>query len=161
MNTTAWGARPRVRHFVPDAPIELAEVTLRAARDLTVAGMTTLRFHLIPGRRERLEALREARRAMIREQRTRGLEEGEPSLSEAVFSATGVLWEVPSTERGRCREMLAELIRRANRLVDSAGGRALKDESSVSGPSDAGSSGFFPSPRVARKSGLDIKEEME
>lgn len=117
MNIVAWRARQRNRDFVPDASIELVEIPL-AAVDLTETGRMLLRFRIISGSPGRLEALREARRAMIREQWTRGPEYGEPSLSEAVFSATEVLWEVPTGERARCRETLAELIRRANRLAD-------------------------------------------
>ena len=124
MNMMAWRARRRDRNFAPDAPLDLAEIASPSAGDPTGTGTTTLRFRMIPGRPERLEALREARRAMIREQWTRGLEEGEPSLSEAVFSGAGVLWEVPTGERARCRETLAEVIRRANQVVDLVGPRA-------------------------------------
>ena len=42
-----------------------------------------------------LEALRYARRSMLREEWTRGIEEGEPSLEEAIFSAFEVVWSVP------------------------------------------------------------------
>jgi hypothetical protein len=51
---------------------------------------------------------------MLREERTRGLDEGEPSLDEAVFSAFDVAWEVPLEARGFAREKLEELLRRAN-----------------------------------------------
>jgi hypothetical protein len=123
MNMMAWRARRRDRSFVPDAPIELAEIAPPSTWNPTGTGTTTLHFRMIPERPKRLEALREARRAMIREQWTRGLEEGEPSLSEAVFSGSGVLWEVPTGERARCRETLAEMIRRANQVVDVVGAR--------------------------------------
>ena len=72
-----------------------------------------------------LEALRYARRAMLREEWTRGTEEGEPSLEDAVFSAHDVAWRVPEDEIDRCLAKLGELLRRAN--------RALFELSTVSG----------------------------
>ncbi len=62
-----------------------------------------------------LEALRYARRAMLREEWTRGAEEGEPSLEDAVFSAFEVAWPVRASEIERGRAKLAELVERANR----------------------------------------------
>jgi hypothetical protein len=64
-----------------------------------------------------LEALRYARRAMLREEWTRGIEEGEPSLEDAVFSAHDVSWQVREEERERCLQKLDELLRRANRAL--------------------------------------------
>ena len=57
---------------------------------------------------------------MIREEWTRGVVEGEPSLSEARFSASQVSWEVPIAEAPRCRQKLAILVRRANLLIAGA-----------------------------------------
>ncbi len=51
---------------------------------------------------------------MIREEWTRGLEDGEPSIAGAKFSASGVLWEVSPGDLARCREKVALLMRRAN-----------------------------------------------
>jgi hypothetical protein len=65
-----------------------------------------------------LEALRYARRAMLREQWTRGVEPGEPSLEDAVFSAFEILWSVRADERERCRAKLDELVERANRALE-------------------------------------------
>ena len=58
-------------------------------------GFVTLRFRLVSSDERSLEALRYARRAMLREEWTRGVEEGEPSLEEAVFTAFDVVWTVP------------------------------------------------------------------
>jgi len=80
-------------------------------------GMCTLRFRLSSTDSESLEALRYARRSMLREEWTRGVEEGEASLEGAVFSATEVVWSVPALERQRCREKLDELVDRANRTL--------------------------------------------
>lgn len=74
-----------------------------------------LRCRLLTTDSASLEALRYARRAMLREERTRGAEEGEPSLDEAVFSAFEVTWPVRASEVGRGRAKLAELVERANR----------------------------------------------
>jgi hypothetical protein len=64
-----------------------------------------------------LEALRYARRAMLREEWTRGIEPGEPSLDEAVFSTLGLVWRVPEEERESCLAKLDELLRRANQAL--------------------------------------------
>jgi hypothetical protein len=85
----------------------------------------TLRFRLASTDSDSLEALRYARRSMLREEWTRGIEEDEPSLDEAVFSAFEVVWTVPEHERQRCREKLSELVERANRtLAELAARRA-------------------------------------
>lgn len=81
----------------------------------------TLRFVLSASGDDGLEALRNARRALLREELTRGREPGEPSLSEAVFSAREILWVVRPEQRTRCLEMLEELRRRANFLLTQAG----------------------------------------
>ena len=80
----------------------------------------TLRFRLVSADDRSLEALRYARRAMLREEWTRGVEEGEPSLEEAVFSAFDVVWSVPASRRRSCRAKLEELVARANRALDDA-----------------------------------------
>ncbi len=89
------------------------------------AATATLRFRLASSDDRSLEALRYARRAMLREEWTRGVAEGEPSLDEAVFSAFDVVWSVSASERPRCRAILEDLVARANRaLADmSAAGR--------------------------------------
>jgi hypothetical protein len=91
-------------------------------------GAVTLRFRLVSSDERSLEALRYARRAMLREEGTLGVEEGEPSLEEAVFTAVDVVWTVPAGARDRSRELLEELVARANRaLADvSAAGRASR-----------------------------------
>jgi hypothetical protein len=91
-------------------------------------GSLTLRFRLVSADERSLEALLFARRAMLREEWTRGVEEGEPLLEEAVFTAFDVVWTVPADGRARCRELLEELVLRANRaLADmSAAGRAAR-----------------------------------
>jgi len=62
-----------------------------------------------------LEALRHARRSVLREEWTLGRATGEPSLETAVFSSSEILWSVPASQRSRSMERLAELEARANR----------------------------------------------
>jgi hypothetical protein len=75
----------------------------------------TLRCRLLTTDPDSLEALRFARRAMLREEWTRGLAEDEPSLEDAVFSAFDVAWTVRAAEAEAVRSKLAELAERANR----------------------------------------------
>ena len=102
---------------VGESPGSAAWTGDATARQLSRADATcTLRFRLI-AEAESLEALRYARRSMLREEWTRGTEDGEPSLEEAIFSAFEVVWTVPADERDRCRTKLAELVERANRAL--------------------------------------------
>lgn len=79
--------------------------------------MATIRLSLAAGARESLDALRTVRRAMIREEWTRGLEEDEPSLLDAEFSRSGILWDLPLGQVARGRAKLGTLVRRANLLL--------------------------------------------
>lgn len=100
---------------VGDAPGSIAWSGDSTAQHLSGA-TCTLRFRLSADS-DSLEALRYARRSMLREEWTRGIDEGEPSLEEAIFSAFEVVWPVPVDARERCREKLAELVERANRTL--------------------------------------------
>src|SRR5215471_4973473 len=75
----------------------------------------TLRFALTLHDEDDLEALRYARRVMIREERTRGLEWEEPSMEQPVVTAAEIRWVVPVSQIGWCREKIAELVSLANR----------------------------------------------
>jgi hypothetical protein len=79
----------------------------------------TLRFSLQVEDPQDLEALRYARRAMIREERTRGLEWDEPSMEQPIFTATEIRWFVLVSQAAWCREKIADLISRANRARDA------------------------------------------
>lgn len=76
-----------------------------------------LRFELALEGADALEALRYARRAMIREERTRGLEWDEPSMEDPTFSGTEIRWFVLAAQAAWCRQKVAELIERANRAI--------------------------------------------
>jgi hypothetical protein len=82
----------------------------------------TLRFGLKATDRASLEAVRYARRAVLREERTLGVDEGEPLLEEAEFSATEIRWRVPAARRESCLDRLMDLIARANRVLEQSGG---------------------------------------
>jgi hypothetical protein len=82
------------------------------------ASAVTLRFRLTAADDTSLEAVRYARRAMLREERTLGIEDSDPSLEGAVFSATEIQWRVSPLQRERCLEKLTDLVGRANRALE-------------------------------------------
>jgi len=102
---------------VEDAPEPVAFSTGSSAPALERPSVT-LRFRLTATDETSLEAVRYARRSMLREERTLGIEDGEPSLEGAVFSATEIQWRVPRPQRGRCLEKLTDLVGRANRALE-------------------------------------------
>lgn len=77
-----------------------------------------LRFRLHFDSPNDVEAVRYARRVMIREERTRGLEWEEPSIEDAVFSVNDVSWPALASQAAWCREKIAELVERALRVRD-------------------------------------------
>ena len=122
MRLALWRARDAVR-LRPAASITLMEMAAVSDREV---GRMTLRFRLEDMDGARLEALGESRRAMIREEWTRGLEPGEPSLSEAEFTARAVQWEIPIGEQASCRQKVRTLVERANRRLEDAAARPLR-----------------------------------
>lgn len=105
----------RIRFTNVETSNELTPHSGDSAAPRLLGRRVTVRCRLSGTDGEALEALRYARRAMLREEWTRGPEEGEPSLEDAVFSAYDVIWRVREDERDRCFEKLEELLRRANR----------------------------------------------
>lgn len=75
-----------------------------------------LRFRLEFASERDLEAIRYARRLLIREERLRGLEWEEPSIEDAIFSLSSVSWSALVSQAGWCRDKMAELVERANRV---------------------------------------------
>lgn len=108
------------------APVGLAEIPAPEAptpsRGSTAPALSartvTLRFRVLSAGHRGLEALRYARRAMLREEWTRGVVEGEPSLEDAVFTASEVSWSVPCEVVAASRAKLEELVSRANRALE-------------------------------------------
>lgn len=84
---------------------------------LTDGGNVTLRFLVSVDGGSALEALRFARRSLLREEWTRGREADEPSLEDAVFSPTQIVWVVGPGQRAAALAKLEELRRRANLLL--------------------------------------------
>jgi hypothetical protein len=84
----------------------------------------TLRFEIDLAGDDTLEALRYARRAMIREERTRGLEWDEPSMEDPSFAGRELRWFALASQAAWCRQKVAELVDIANRaLADLRAGR--------------------------------------
>jgi hypothetical protein len=79
----------------------------------------TLRFRLTGTEDQSLEALRHARRSLLREELTLGRESGEPSLDDAVFSPSEIVWVVRPEQRTSCLQKLEELLDRANRALEA------------------------------------------
>jgi len=78
----------------------------------------TLRFAVSYSDERELEALRYARRAMIREERTRGLEWDEPSMEDPTFVANEIRWFALVSQAAWCRTKIDELIARANKAAE-------------------------------------------
>ena len=76
-----------------------------------------LRFEIDLEGEEAFEALRYARRSMIREERTRGLDWDEPSMEDPSISGREFRWFALASQAAWCRQKVAELIERANRAL--------------------------------------------
>jgi hypothetical protein len=77
-----------------------------------------LRFQVLLDGEDAMEALRYARRAMIREERTRGLEWDEPSMEDPTLAGSEIRWFCLASQAAWCRQKMAELIERANRAAE-------------------------------------------
>ncbi|MGH9365367.1 MAG: hypothetical protein ACRD1B_08915, partial [Thermoanaerobaculia bacterium] len=73
-----------------------------------------LRFEIRFSHTDGVEALRYARRVMIREERTHGLEWEEPSMEDPTFAGKEIRWFVLVSQASWCRQKIAELFERAN-----------------------------------------------
>lgn len=127
MRLAVWRSR-RSERLLSKVSMSLTEVAAGIDRD---QGTTALHFRLTGSDAAGLDALRETRRAMIREDWTLGLEDGEPSLADAVFTPHDVYWDVPLGERQRCRERVQALVVRANRRLEQARGDRQASDGSV------------------------------
>jgi hypothetical protein len=107
------------------SPVAIAEISVAESavpsRDSAAPALSdrpvALRFRFVSTGDRALEALRYARRAMLREEGTLGVEEGEPSLEDAVFTASEISWSVPAAAVAAGRAKLEELVARANRAL--------------------------------------------
>jgi len=80
-------------------------------------GTLTLRFALELSGPNVLDALLYARRSMLREEWTRGRDEDEPLLEEALFTPAEIVWEVRPDQKGWCLQKVQELQARAHRFL--------------------------------------------
>jgi hypothetical protein len=89
-----------------------------AALRFDASRRVTLRFALSFENDLELEALRYARRSMIREERNRGLEWDEPSMEDPTFVGGEIRWFALVSQAAWCRAKIDELIARANRAAE-------------------------------------------
>ena len=78
-----------------------------------------LRFQLVWEDADELEALRYARRAMVREERLRGLEWDEPSMEDPTLTGAEFRWYALVSQAAWCRQKMAQLVERANQALTS------------------------------------------
>jgi hypothetical protein len=107
--------RIRLEDSVP-AGIDSGKCVGSSALDLASAPEMILRFSIETSQAEELEALRHARRSMLREEWTLGRDGDEPSLEDAVFTPSDISWRIPSEQRLWCLQKVEELTARANRF---------------------------------------------
>ena len=93
----------------------------------------TLRFAIAATESPEIDAIRHARRAMLREEWTLGRDPDEPSLEEAVFSPVGVVWVVPAHQQAWCLRKMEDLAARADRALEAL----VSGKSSPAGPKQA------------------------
>ena len=105
-----------IRYRETTDPTASAQVSDSLALRFDPTRRITLRFRLQIDTDEDLEALRYARRILIREERTRGLDGEEPSIEDAVFTVSEVSWSALVSQVTWCREKIDELVTRANRI---------------------------------------------
>jgi hypothetical protein len=103
------------------SPNENAYSAGSSALDLSGESETILRFAIEDCGPEQLEALRHARRSMLREEWTRGRDGEEPSLDDAVFSPADICWRILPGQRSWCLQKVRELTLRANRCLSELG----------------------------------------
>lgn len=103
---------------VPETPAA-AFLAGSSAPELDGEPLRTLRFRLTGTDEESLEALRHARRSLLREEWTLGREAEEPSLEDAVFSPSEIVWVIRPEQRDSCVRKLEELLARANRALEA------------------------------------------
>lgn len=77
-----------------------------------------LRFQVALHSDDEMEAIRYARRSMIREERTKGLEWDEPSMEDLTLAGAEIRWFCLSSQAAWCRQKMTELIDRANRALE-------------------------------------------
>ena len=100
-----------------EAPSSQHEGYSHGSNALELVPEMTLRFGIETDDQEDLEALRHARRSMLREEWTRGRDGEEPSLEDAVFSPAEISWRVRPEQLPWSLQKVEELVGRANRAL--------------------------------------------
>ncbi len=98
-------------------PGELPQSAGTSALEVAGAPTVLLCFRIAGPDPESLEAIRHARRSILREDRTKGRDSDEASLEDAVFSPREIVWTVRPEQRAWCLEKLENLAARANRCL--------------------------------------------
>jgi hypothetical protein len=106
--------RIRLEEVGRSSPLEARAFDGSGALEHDSETRVVLRMRLVASDGVDLEAVRHARRSMLREEWTRGREPDEPSLEEAAFTAAEVVWAVRPDQRAWSLQKLEELVRRAN-----------------------------------------------
>jgi hypothetical protein len=120
---SSYGTAFALSFLMPGCDIRLEELVTEAGNvgepvPSTSDALIALRFR-IEADPESLEGLRHARRSLLKEEATRGLDPDEPSLQQATFSPGEIMWEILPAQRTRCLEKLEELLSRARRACES------------------------------------------
>jgi hypothetical protein len=105
------------RETTSDAPAMTAQLRDAVALRFDPSRRVTLRFEIVLAGEDAVEALRYARRAMIREERTRGLEWDEPSMEDPSLAGRELRWFALASQGAWCRQKVVELVERANRAL--------------------------------------------
>src|SRR5215831_17762625 len=111
----------RYQETTPPAVAGTADYDAVAVR-IDPSRRVTLRFSLLLEDAGDLEALRYARRCMIREERTRGLDWDEPSMEDPTIVDREIRWFALVSQAAWCRSKLDELVARANRAAEEMDG---------------------------------------
>lgn len=85
--------------------------------------IVALRFEILTEEPDAIDALRHARRSILREEWTLGHSPDEPSLGDATFSASGIVWLVRRQEIESCLAKVEELVARTNRAIEEISSR--------------------------------------
>src|ERR1700687_4265585 len=100
------GAAIRFIETTDMASVVGGDVSDQVALRLDPTRRCMLRFDLELAHADDTEALRYARRAMIREERTRGLEWDEPTMEDLTLSGSEIRWFVLAAQAAWCRQKL-------------------------------------------------------
>lgn len=105
------------RETTTEAPAMAGQMRDATALRFDPSRRVTLRFDIGLAGDDAVEALRYARRAMIREERTRGLEWDEPSMEDPSLAGLELRWFALASQGAWCRQKIEELVERANRAL--------------------------------------------